>query len=253
MLINILLKMKKILYIFSASLLVFISCSKGDNPSETINQNLILPKKIAVVFQNESILTYNGNKIVQSVSGIYKTVYTYSGDLITKQEKFAGNEIDYQEEYSYENDKLKMILITGVSGDQTFKRKKVYIHNSNGTVDYIYYNINLTTGVETLGDSGELTILNGNIVKIEEGTTFLSTIEYDNKNNVTKNILGFDKLMKEELSANNIMKNTYVFNGGVNPTVNIYQYDYNAKGYPIEQRIFYDGSGTVSQTTRFTY
>lgn len=245
--------MKKLLYLFSASLLVLISCSKGDEPRDTTSQNLILPKKIAVVFQNESILTYNGNKIVQSVSGTYKTVYTYTGDLITKQEKFAGNNIDYKEEYSYENDKLKTSLITGSSGGQTFKRKKVYTHNSDGTVDYKYYNIDVTTGVETLGDSGKLTILSGNIVKIEEGTTFVSTIEYDSKNNATKNILGFDKLMEEELSANNIMKNTYISNGGTIPSVNTYQYDYDANGYPIEQRIFYDGNGTAAIITRFTY
>lgn len=200
--------MKKLLYLFSASLLVLISCSKGDESKDTTSENLILPKKIAVVFQNESILTYNGNKIVQSVSGTYKTVYTYTGDLITKQEKFAGNDIDYKAEYSYENDKLKRSLI----GGQAFKRKKVYTHNSDGTVDYKYYNIDVTTGAETLslGDSGKLTILNGNIVKIEEGTTFVSTIEYDSKNNVTKNILGFDKLMEEELSANNYEKYLYI-------------------------------------------
>lgn len=49
------------------------------------------------------------------------------------------------------------------------------------------------------------------------------------------------------------MRNTYIFNGGTNPSVNTYQYDYDANGYPIEQRIFYDGSGTAAVITRFTY
>lgn len=247
--------MKKLLYLFSASLLVLISCSKGDDPRDTISQNLILPKKIAVASQNESILTYDGNKIVQSVSGTLKTVYTYTGNLITKQEKFRENNIDIEIEYSYENNKLKTSLF-GDSNSPAFKTKKVYTHNSDGTVDYKYFIIDVATGAETLSlyNSGKLTILNGNIVKIEDGSTFVSTIEYDSKNNVTKNILGFDKLLEQDLSANNIMKKTNIGGYlGTIPNVITYQYDYDANGYPIEQRIFLDGSGTADIITRFTY
>lgn len=245
--------MKKILYLFGASLLMLTSCSNDEDSDSPDTAYLV--KEIAYVegsYSFSSKITYNGNKIVSSVdSDGEKTLYTYTGDLITKEEEFAvGNNIDSKIEYSYDNNQLKTSVSTEISGSVTYKSKNVYTHNSDGTVSCKTYNINLTTGAETLSYSGKYTFLNGNMVKREQGTDYVLVFEYDTKNNPIKNILGFDKLMETEFSANNIIKITST-NNGSNPSISTNQYDYNTAGYPTEQRSFYNGG--ISGVTKFTY
>lgn len=243
--------MKKILYLFSASLIVLTSCSNDDDSNNVSTANLLKEATyIEGSYTSSSKITYDGNKIVQIVAGSDKTVYTYTGSLITKEEEFAGgNNIDSKVEYSYENNKLKTSVSTEISGSETYKSKNVYTHNSDGTVNYISYNVNVTTGVETLSSSGKYTFLNGNVVKIEDEAGYSSTYEYDTKNNPTKNILGFDELMDQEFSVNNIVKRTSTYNG-TNPSIITYEYDYNTDGYPTERRGFYNG-GTNGITKYF--
>lgn len=247
--------MKKLLYLFSASLLVLTSCSKDDDNSSTNATTTVLPTKVLYTETNgsvyTSVLTYNGNKIVSVVDEGVKTTYTYTGDLITKEQETGTSSSNFSSttDYSYENNKLKTAVTTETSGTQTYKSKYVYTHNSDGTVNYNEYNINVSTGAETLSSSGKYTFSNGNLVKKEEGTT-VRIYEYDTKNNPVKNILGFDKLLNEEFSLNNIVKETSTYNGG-NPNVTTYQYDYNTNGYPTEQRIFYNG--TADGKTQYNY
>jgi hypothetical protein len=244
--------MKKILYLFSASLIVLTSCSNDDDSNDASTANLL--KEVTYIegsYTSSSKITYDGNKVVQIVSGADKTVYTYTGNLITKEEEFAGgNNIDSKVEYSYENNKLKTAVSTEISGSETYKSKNVYTYNSDGTVNYKRYNVNVTTGAETLSSSGKYTYLNGNVVKNEDAAGYSSTYEYDTKNNPTKNILGFDKLLDEEFSVNNIVKRTSAYNG-TNPTTSTNEYDYNTDGYPTEQRSFYNGG--ANGITKYSY
>ena len=85
--------MKKILAIFTVLSLIASSCTSEENSNS--EDKSILPKTISYVYPNgilgknhTSTLTYNGNKIVSSVKSDSKTVFTYTGDVITKQEVF---------------------------------------------------------------------------------------------------------------------------------------------------------------------
>ena len=229
------------------------SCSNDEDANRP--ETAYLVKELTFLegpYSFSSKITYNGNKIVSVVdSDGAKIVYTYAGDLITKEEEFAmGNNIDSKVEYSYDNNQLKTSVSTEISGTETYKNKKVYTHNSDGTVNYKRYTVNVTTGAETLNSSGKYTFLNGNIVKNEDVAGYSSTYEYDMKNNPLRNILGFDKLLEEEFSVNNILKRTSTHNG-TNPSVSTYEYDYNTNGYPTEQRSFYNGG--IDGVTKFTY
>ena len=119
--------MKKILYLFSASLIVLTSCSNDDDSNNASTANLLKEATyIEGSYTSSSMITYDGNKIVQIVAGSDKTVYTYTGNLITKEEEFAGgNNIDSKVEYSYENNKLKTSVSTEISGSETYKSKNV--------------------------------------------------------------------------------------------------------------------------------
>ncbi|WP_329805765.1 hypothetical protein [Flavobacterium facile] len=234
--------MKKIIALFSVFTLVLSSCSKDDVVSEVLTSpvvSYVLPTKIIETNStgqvSTSLITYNGNKLVQIITGEDKSVFTYTGDFITKVEDFSsGNNIEGNTIYTYENNKLKTLISTEYSATTTYKNKYVFTHNTNGTVDFLKYNVN-AANVETLSGSGKYTFLNGNLVKEEDGL-MVAVYEYDAKNNPRKNILGFDKLLDDEqASINNKTKVTRTYNSGT-PTVRVYQFDYNAVGYPTEER-----------------
>lgn len=258
--------MKKLLYLFSASLLVFTSCSKDDsstdqntilskvdsatnqtiilseNGTET-NQNLILPQKI-VDLGYPHILTYDKNKIVQYIGeerGL-KIVYTYTGDLITKIEYLRRDE-NVTIEYNYKDNRVETFVRTDISEGKTSKEKIAYTYNADHTVDF--YRVDLITGEKN--HFGKYTFLNGNIVKFEGRSGFLETYEYDNKKNPNSNILGFDKLINLEFSVNNLIKETRL---GDNTRIS-YEYDYNTNGYPTEQRRLFNG--VIDLKTQYFY
>jgi hypothetical protein len=249
--------MKKIIALFSVFTLVLSSCSKDDVVSEVPTSpvvSYVLPSKIIDISSNgetsTSLVTYNGNKIVQIVDNQEKTVYTYSGDFITKVESFTnGNTIEGNTLYTYENNKLKTLVNTEYNGTLIYKSKYVFTHNTNGTVDFLKYSIN-TANVETPSGSGKYTFLNGNLVKEEEGL-MVAVYEYDAKNNPMKNVLGFDKLLDDEASINNKTKVTRTYNSGT-PTVRVYQFDYNAAGYPTEEREL-NSSNVVDGKVQYFY
>ncbi|MFN3753985.1 hypothetical protein [Flavobacterium sp.] len=86
--------MKKIFCFISFSLLFLTSCS-SDSDSETSSSDLLLKQIVEgdVVFGGSvSNFTYDGNKLVEIKrnidSEVYSDIYTYTGDVITKIEKF---------------------------------------------------------------------------------------------------------------------------------------------------------------------
>jgi hypothetical protein len=260
----------------------FISCSKDEitpqNPQNPQNpETFILPRKIVIDRGSgnaeTSTITYNGNKIVQIIDG-EKSIYTYTGNLITKVEYYDGATLDGETTFDYLNDKLVTETETDYSVDPTTgvkkvsKTKTVYTHNTNGTILEESYKIDSTTGQETKNNRSTIyTYANGNLVKTITTSTDISTYtdfngnlvtdtyvyktnetyEYDNKNGLTKNILGFDKIISFPSSVNNIVKSTILrensINGVTNPpapaTIRIYLYKYNSNGYPTEQKYDY--------------
>ena len=78
--------MKKIIFLFSISIITLFSCSsEGDVGNNIINNNVnesnVLLKKIIDSTEGVAEFSYNGNKLyrITSSSGTYEE-YTYSGD-----------------------------------------------------------------------------------------------------------------------------------------------------------------------------
>jgi hypothetical protein len=267
--------MKKFLSLFFALALVLTSCSNDENSSPDENSpedNSVLPKTISYTYpdiflgtNSISTNTYNGNKIISSVKNDSKTVFTYDGDKIMKQEQFdideLGKEIKSAEvQYTYENGKLKTRLfkedISTAYPDGEYIEKIVYVHSSN-LISYINYNVNKNTKEEVKNSEGTLTYKDGNLVKevqISGSSTRTRTYEYDTKHNPLKNILGFDLLLNEisEFGKNNVIKTTSILSDFPTPANYISNYIYNDNGYPTKQTSL-SGGGSVEYEIEYTY
>ncbi len=265
--------MKKILF-FSALALIFASCSSDDNSSTSPEDNSTLPKTISYIYPNiqlgtnkKSTLTFNGNKIISSITPVSKTVYTYSGDLITKQEVFdidqQGKETkDKEVVYAYENGKLKTRIfkedITTEYPDGQYIEKTVYTHSTNELISYINYSVDKNTKVETKSREGNLTYKDGNLIKEVRKVNSVTTTrvyDYDIKNNPLKNITGFNLLLNEisDQGKNNIVKTTRTSSENSNTAVYLTTYTYNESNYPLKHTSF-DGGGTaIEYEIEYTY
>ncbi len=267
--------MKKLILGLSALVTLFSACSKTDDVATTpvtATTNYILPKTLTTVnavngSSSTTQITYNGNKIIQSIDGTTKEVYTYTGDLITKVEKINANVVSRTTDYVY-NSSNDLISSLQLSTGNTYKTKIVYTYNSDGTIGYTESNVDISPVLETIRNIGKLTILNGNIIKREYQTPVfsgningnISTNEYDTKNSFAKNILGFSKLYEftGANGQNNLIKTTSVssssYNGVNNPsntTITTHSFLYNIDNYPTEQKNFYNGN--LESTSQYTY
>jgi hypothetical protein len=249
--------MKKLLYLFSASLLVLTSCSKDDSPTIDPVTSTFVKKMVSTGIDGDvtTSITYNGNKVVSFVSNnIYKTNFTYTGDLITKVESLdEKNVIDSTIEYLYKDGKVISSTEKEVGAAYNYKIK--YTYNSDGTVSFEEFKIDTTTGVEKEdGTIGKYTFKNGNLVKRESsyyGSENSVTYEYDAKYNPFKNVLGYNLLLdNEELgSANNSVKNTRV-SGSTYVNTSTFVYDVN--NFPTEEKSF-DATGKLENTVQYFY
>lgn len=255
--------MKKLIYLFTASLLVFTSCSKDDNDSSDPASSILVKKRIYIgkdgVSSSEDIV-YNGNKIV-SITGQDGSVfkYTYTGELITKtEESDAEGTVDYTTEYNYASGKLATSIEK--NKDAKFYYKTKYTHNADGTVSYDQFRITVATGVEEeYGATGKYTFKDSNLVKLEVsyyGAEMLHVYEYDTKNNPFKNVTGISLLLDDETAVNNVVKETSTTGSGANISTNItsYAYKYDVNNYPTEKVESYPSGDSVSTyTTQYLY
>jgi hypothetical protein len=250
--------MKKLLCLFSASLLVLASCSSDDTNSSD-SATSILPKKVVNVYGKEtstSQITYNGNKLVSVVNDEgEKSIYTYTGDLVTKIEEMdSKGGLDDTTEYTYISGKLATALEKEVGASNYYKTE--YTHNSDGTVSYKEFTVDAKTGVANTNSTpviGKCTFKDGNLVKkvysYGVGSENTSTYEYDTKNNPFKNVLGFNLLLNDESSVNNLVKRTQVDGSSTYISTNTFKYDSN--GFPTEVVGLEDGQS--DGTTFYTY
>lgn len=265
--------MKKIILLFSLTILSFVSCTKSEDtplaiptPSNPIAS--VLCKKYITTNTVSGLvtttnITYSGNKIAEINTGTNKQVFTYSGDLITKRETFNSNVLSRITDYTYNSDGILVSTLKFTTGNPN-KSKVAYTHNTNGTINFIESSINISTSVETIGNSGMLTVLNSNIIKKESQTPvlngnssgFILLFEYDNKNQPFKNVIGFSKLLDlPDNGQNNLIKTTSNSsnNGVTNPSssITIANFTYNSDNYPTETIGFFNGA--QESTTQYFY
>lgn len=258
--------MKKLLYLFSASLLVLASCSKDDNTGDVAPETL-LPKKIVEtdVENGKSgsstyTITYDGNKLKDiSVTDASRTVYTYTGDVITKVELFYSGVLQSTDVYAYENGKL-ISKITTPAANGTTQQKLTFVYNANGTVNANQSEI--INKVEIKYDTTTLyTFLNGNIASSEviNGEREKITSTYDNKKSPFYNVTGLKLLLDLDLdfdfySVNNELNSTtvnYDSSGAITQTVTVAATNkYNDAGFLSEA---FSGDSKDSFKIEITY
>lgn len=256
--------MKKLLYLFSAIALTLTSCSSDDDSN---NSSGTLLTKIIETYDDGTVETtdfeYNGNKIVSVSSDLDlrdETIYTYIGDLITKEEYFFDDGIDsFEEVIDYEYDSNNR-LIKSIRTDEYWDvETDNFTYNSNGTVSFT------TTANSTTIASG-IIYFNGNQPYKKEitenpGTAFeVSWVEestFDLKVSPFANVTGFYKIIigtpsytrgypgiagnSLDFSIDNSLEesSTYTYNGNNMPATETY-IDFNNSDNNSTSKYFYN-------------
>jgi len=262
--------MKKFLVLFGALTLSLTSCSSDDSSSDSqdtpnppVSSVLVLLKKnISTDANGNKIITnleYDGNKIIKmtregSTDGFY---FTYNGNLITKEEfKYNGN-VELINKYEYDSNNFLISYVSTKPMDE-YGRKEEYKYETDGSIT-----VNTFAGGKFNGTHMQ-TYSNGNLVKIVMtdpfNYVFTEEYEYDNKNNPSKNILGFNKLINRSggegslSSVNNTLKYTYSASANNNsPDVYKREIIYNNSGYPTKIISYKNDGITVDRINEYTY
>lgn len=256
--------MKKLLYLFSAVALTLTSCSSEDDSN---NSSGTLLTKIIETYDDGTVETtdfeYNGNKIVSVSSDLDlrdETIYTYTGDLITKEEYFFDDGIDSFEEvidYEYDsNSRLIRSTRTDENGDVEIDN---FTYNTNGTVSFATTSNGVSTATGVI-------YFNGNQPYKKEitddlGTPFeVSWVEestFDLKVSPFANVTGFHKIAigtpsytrgypgiagnSLDFSIDNTLeeRSTYTYNGNNMPATETY-IDFNNSDYNSTAQYIYN-------------
>lgn len=263
--------MKKFFYLISFSLLFLVSCS-SDSSTETTPSNVLLKQIIegdVLLGGSVTTFTYNGNKIVKIKrnvdTDVYSDVYTYTGNLITKIEKFQiyyegtsgeQNELLSTDEFSY-NSNDKLIQFKTIIPNSDVEMVTTYVYNSNNTVTF-EQNKNFPGGSPISLKTGTITLQDGEITQLQMSTEFDSNTynySYDAKNSIFKNVVGYDKLIFAHIigKQGSLIQLDTIIGGISHNFVNSgdLQYTYNSENYPLtaNQSWF----GTVLHSFEFVY
>jgi hypothetical protein len=248
--------MKKLFLVISAFALVFSSCSTSSvdpdpvtpvtPPSSVLLSKIIRTKNGTTVTTN---LTYNGNKALSAISDNGTSViYTYTGDLITKIEKFNGTVLTTRNTYAYNVDEKVASYITINYNTSNYGSKYLYVYNSDGTISITKYTGNETSQT-VLYNTGKAFFTSGQITKVEEyipaaplspAYTSTSNYVYDTKLNAASNVTGLNKLILQGYSAglggnaHNLLSDTRS-NGTVTTSTDVSTFTYNASNCPVTE------------------
>lgn len=127
--------------LFSLFVFIYVSCSNDTEVSSS--DSGLFPKTIKEFYQDGTLVgdytgvyKYDGNKLVEIYYNQYmKTLYYYTGDLITKIEYIQATAIRFSDQFTYENSKLTNYLRTDLlTGRNTAID---YVHNNDGTINYV--------------------------------------------------------------------------------------------------------------------
>ncbi|RZK11148.1 MAG: hypothetical protein EOO46_07780 [Flavobacterium sp.] len=215
---------------------------------------------------NTTNYTYDGNKLME-INRYEKEsdIYTYTGNLITKIEKFkihysgtpdVETELLTTDHFKY-NSSNQLIEFKTTYPDSEMERTTTYAYNANNTVTFEQHEQYIGSEQELL-KTGTITLENGEISKLQVVKTFDSftaNYNYDTKNSLFKNVLGYDKLIFTHIigkqgsmtSGETVLagiSHNFVNNGEL-------EYTYNSDNYPLtaKQRFF----GSVLHSYEFFY
>jgi hypothetical protein len=262
-------KTKEINFVFLSILFVVAGCSDGTGDPVEANP-LGLPKVSSELYQDGSSVgdlhgkfKYDGNRLLEIYyNTTQKKVFTYTGDVITKMEHYQAGVIRFEHTYTYQDGKL----IEYHNDDKLTGNADVitYTHNLDGTVSYVHANdFNGTPNWEKVGT---LTFVNGNIVEdvaefsfynvTDEYNLLVNVLEYNDKANPYKNILGYSSLLnlKGVMGNENIIsdytystsyKNGVQYAEGVTGKEYEFAYDKKNRTIQIDRYSNEDGGGEV--------
>ena len=186
----------------------------------------------------------------------YVQNFTYeNGKVATKTEKYERNDYTTMYQYSYAGNQLTNVLKSRpttiyVNGDVqsgTYYEERQFTYRGNTVIEITtrykkYLNGTVVTDTSYGTNTTTYTISDGNVVKVvEEDSYSISTREYtyDTKPNPLHYITNFvdpdpTNFLEVDNGKNNILtyKNTREHNGTKNETLSIFEYTYNANGYP---------------------
>ena len=226
------------------------------------------------IYKDFSVLTYDSANITKlisvSITGTNtvnttvsksKEIYTYSGNLITKEETVDGDGVvKYSTIYTY-NDKNKITSRTFTSGNG-YVYKSVYDYNTDGTVSSTEYSTSVSGVIVATGDTHVYTFLNGNLVKdastyTSPGYNSTSTKAYvfDTKDAPSKYVLGFSNLLGESANLNNTISSVYTSSSSEKYTERN-EFTYDANGNVLTEKVFRKQDNLpekLSSTATFTY
>ena len=182
--------------------------------------------------------------------------FTYKdGKVATKTEKYERNNYTTTYQYSYAGNQLTNVLksrpttiyVNGNVQSGTYYEERQFTYRGNTVIEITtrykkYLNGTVVTDTSYGTNTTTYILSNGNVVKeVDEDSYSISTREYtyDTKPNplhymgdlVEPNPTRFLDVLN---GKNNILtyKNTYEHNGTKNETLSIFEYTYNADGYP---------------------
>lgn len=226
--------MKKILCLFGALALLLSSCSSDESSSDL--SSVLLKKQISTDSEGFKVITnykYDGNKLVDVTfesqpGGLY---FTYAGDLISKIEFKYDGVVEQVNTYEYNSNK-QLISFVRIEPSEGLGSKEVYTYNVDGSVSVKSYSGDEIS--QTLFDGeGKITFVNGEVDEIISDYSPSRSYTYDDKNNVMKNVLGYDKISFADGEANGILHNIVSEkSGGEVMYTNVYTY--NSSNYPTK-------------------
>ncbi len=243
--------MKKFVILLFVLLPLLNSCSSDDaaasDPGLTTNGTKL--RKIMVSFDGGATFEsgnyiYDGNKLLKSQSDNGDHIdYTYTGNLITKQDIYLNNVL-YTNLYVY-NSNEQLIKSTTLNYTNNSGSKTIFIHNSDNTISMTFYSGDLINQ-NTVEGSKKAYLINGQLDKIEEYVVIVGVsgtrtynYTYDNKNNPFNSILGYNKLTRYDIGLDANIHNTTssISSSSFSPNIgtSTFTYTYNSFDYPITQ------------------
>lgn len=246
--------MKKIIVLLSGIILLLSSCSSDDAGSAQ-SDSILVKKVVSVDADGVEGMTFNysytGNKInTVSVSNGQKVVYFYTGNLITKTERYlaANGPLELEAVFQYDaNERLVTEEIKYFMDSSLTTRN--YTHETDGTVSFLEYTGEIGSITELVSTGKYFFNADKEVVKfqttnVNSNFTTTTNFTYDNQNSAFKNVLGWDKVFSNLTGkTNNVLTSTIVAEDDVVLDSYSNQYEYNTQGYPTSN------TTTIGSTT----